>query len=280
MAMIDEAALQAWVGRQTTAEDALHPFAVQALAAALDRTDLPTTGDALPPSWHWLYFLDTPRACGTGGDGHAHSGAVLPPPPLPRRMWAAGAMHIEQPLRVGVPAQRRSMIRSIDVKKGRSGTLVFLNLDHELSQHGSLCIREEQNLVYREMASGPASELPGEPAPTGQWTREIVPDPVLLFRYSALTYNGHRIHYDRPYAREREFYPDLVVQGPLLASLLLELCQAQLPRAPIRSFRFRALRPTFDSAPISLNGSRNGNEISLWSAQRGQLCMSAAVTLA
>jgi 3-methylfumaryl-CoA hydratase len=278
--VIDEAALQAWVGRRAAAEDALHPFAAQAMAAALDRGDLPAAGDVLPPSWQWLYFLDTPRASATGTDGHAHSGAVLPPAPLPRRMWAAGTMHIEQPLRLGVPAQRRSVIRSIEVKKGRSGTLVFLNLDHELSQEGSLCIREEQNLVYREMATGPAPESPGEPAPAGQWSREITPDPVLLFRYSALTYNGHRIHYDRPYAREREFYPDLVVHGPLLASLLLELCQAQLPGAAIKTFRFRALRPTFDSAPFSVNGNRNGNEVSLWSAQRDQLCMSATVTLA
>lgn len=276
----DQAELQAWVGRRTTAEDVLNPFPAHALATALDRVVPPCAGDVLPPAWHWLYFLDTPPASATSGDGHARQTELLPPAPLPRRMWAAGSLLIEQPLRLGVPTQRRSQVRSIEVKQGRSGSLVFLNLDHELVQDGMLCIREEQNLVYREMATGPAPEPPGEPAPAGDWSREYAADPVLLFRYSALTYNGHRIHYDRAYAVEREFYPALVVQGPLLATLLLELCQAQAPERRVREFQFRALRPTYDHAPFSVHGRRDGDSVKLWSAQRGLQCMSATAVLA
>jgi len=281
MSAVDAKALQVWVGRQNTAHDELRAFPAQGLAAALERGKSPTAGDPLPPAWQWLYFLDTPLASVTGSDGHPKATALLPPPPLPRRMWAAGGMRIEKPLRLGFPAQRRSTIQSIEAKSGKSGSLVFLHLAHEFLQDGSVCIREEQNLVYREMPAGPAAEAVGEPAPAAaDWTREIMPDPVLLFRYSALTYNSHRIHYDRPYATGQEFYADLVVQGPLLATLLLELCQAKLPHAAIRSFEYRAVRPTFVSQPFTVSGSQDGKALSLWSAQQGQLCMSAKATLA
>lgn len=277
----NDKSLQSWVGKQTTTDDELRPFPAQALAAALEQSVLPDSGDLLLPAWQWLYFLDTPAASATGFDGHPKSTELLPPPPLPRRMWAAGKMQIEKPLRLGVPAQRRATIKSIEAKSGKSGALVFLNLEHLFIQNDIVCIREEQNLVYREMPFGPVPETAGEPAPpAGEWTREIVPDPVLLFRYSALTYNSHRIHYDRPYAATQEFYPDLVVQGPLLATLLLDLCQAELPYAAIKSFQYRAVRPTYVSHPFTLNGARNGEAFTLWSAQQGRLCMSATVTLA
>ena len=281
MNAMDVKALQDWVGRQSTTHDELRPFPAMALAAALECSAPVDAGDFLPPAWHWLYFLDAPSASATGADGHAKVTALLPPPPLPRRMWAAGKMRIERPLRLGYPAQRRATIKSIEAKSGKSGELVFLNLEHELIQNDVVCIREEQNLVYRGMPSAAAPEVAGEPAPAaGAWTREIVPDPVLLFRYSALTYNSHRIHYDRPYATGQEFYADLVVQGPLLATLLLELCQAQLPYAAIKTFQYRAVRPTLVSQPFTVNGSQDGSSLTLWSAQQGQLCMSATATLA
>ncbi|MFP5306003.1 MAG: acyl-CoA dehydrogenase, partial [Gammaproteobacteria bacterium] len=203
--------LQQWVGRERTLRDEMSAFPARALGAALDHEREPQAGDALPPGWQWLYFLDTPRASATGPDGHpgldAASGSFLPPAPLPRRMWAAGAMQIERPLRLGVPAQRRSVIQSVDAKHGKTGSLFFVNLEHELSQNGQLCIRERQNLVYREMRTGVSPLPPGERAPEdADWTQTVIPDPVLLFRYSALTYNGHRIHYDRNYAVECEFY--------------------------------------------------------------------------
>jgi len=279
--IIDEKALQAYAGRQVTAEDELHPFPALALAAALDRSCAPDRGDFLPPGWQWLYFIDTPRASATGIDGHSVESDLLPPPPLPRRMWAAGKVHIERPLRLGYPALRRSTIKSIQVKSGRSGSLVFVNLGHEFIQDQTLCITEEQNLVYRDMPTGPLATDQGEPAPAeGEWARQINLDPVLLFRYSALTYNSHRIHYDEPYATRQEFYPGVVVQGPLLATLLLELCQSQLPCGAIKTFQFRAVRPTYMERMVTLNGTQSGKEIALWSAQQGSLCMTATATLA
>lgn len=189
-------------------------------------------------------------------------------------------MQIERPLRLGTAATRRSVIRSVDAKSGKSGSLVFVTLDHEISQSGQLCLREEQNLVYREMPDGPAPLPPGEAAPTeADWSRSITPNPVLLFRYSALTYNSHRIHYDRHYAVEREFYPALVVHGPLLATLLLELAKANLADTSITAFQFRAVRPTFDTHPFTVNGRRDGTNLKLWSADHeGNLCMSATAT--
>lgn len=279
--MIDLDHLRQWVGRERTVADDLHPFPAQALASALDHGAPIKAGDVLPPSWQWMYFLDTPAASSTGPDGHPKLGEFLPPAPLPRRMWAAGAMQIERPLRLGQIALRKSVIRSVDAKSGKSGSLVFVTLDHSISQNEQVCVREEQNLVYRELPSGPAPLAPGEAAPMdADWSRSITPDPVLLFRYSALTYNSHRIHYDRHYAVEREFYPALVVHGPLLATLLLDLVKANLPDAAITAFQFRAVRPTFDTHPFTLHGKQDGKSLKLWSEDHeGTLCMSATATL-
>jgi 3-methylfumaryl-CoA hydratase len=281
MSGLDLTLLRQWVGRERLVRDPLGPFPAQALAAALDRAP-PAAGAELPPAWHWLYFLDAPAAAATGRDGHAATGAFLPPVPLPRRMWAAGNMELLRPLRLEQPAERSSVIKAVDAKDGKSGPLVFVTLEHRYSQDSQLCIREEQSLVYRAMPAAPQALPPGESAPSGaQWTRSVAADPVLLFRYSALTYNGHRIHYDRPYAMAQEFYPALVVHGPLLATLLLELAGAQLPRARLAAFRFRALRPTFDDAPFTLCGRRDGELLSLWSQDsQGLLCMSAEARLA
>jgi 3-methylfumaryl-CoA hydratase len=286
MSEVDLDYLRTWVGRERTLTDILSPFPARALAATLDRTELPVAGDALPPGWHWLYFLDTPRASDTGPDGHPNRNSAadtfLPPTPLRRRMWAAGALEIERPLYLGREATRRSEIRDVRAKVGRSGPLVFITLDHELRQDGVPCIREEQNLVYREMPDDNAPLSSGERASqNADWSVAVVPDPVLLFRYSALTFNGHRIHYDRSYAMGQEFYPALVVQGPLLATMLLELVRMQLPGAVLREFRFRAIRPSFDTHPFTLNGTRSGNKLELWTADKDrQLCVTASARLA
>ena len=197
-------------------------------------------------------------------------------------MWAAGSMQIERPLQLGTPASKHSVIKSIDAKTGKSGTLLFVTLEHTLSQNEQVCIREQQHLVYRELPDGPAPLPPGEPAPRdAEWSRTIMPDPVLLFRYSALTYNGHRIHYDRSYAMNREFYPALVVHGPLLATLLLELIQQRLPGAVLKRFSFKAQRPSFDSHAFTVNARRDGDQLKLWTADHeGFLCVSAEATLA
>ncbi len=262
---IDLAHLRTWVGREQVSEQTLDPFPVRALAGLLDRATAPGAGDALPLPWHWLYFLDTPARAQIGHDGHPQRGGFLPPVPLPRRMWAAGRLQPHAPLVIGHAARKVSTVRSVDLKEGKSGPLVFVTVDHALSQDGRLCLQEEQNIVYREAPLGPAPLPPGEPAPVrADWQRALVPDASLLFRYSALTYNGHRIHYDRDYAVREEFYPALVVHGPLLATLLLDLLQAERGDAVLASFSFRALRPAFDGVPLAVCGQPAGQGAELW----------------
>jgi 3-methylfumaryl-CoA hydratase len=273
--------LSRWIGREQRLTQTLNPFPARALAALLDHARLPEVGDALPAAWHWLYFLETPSTAGTGPDGHPEKGAFTPPIPLPRRMWAAGALELSAPLRLGEPAERVSTIRAVEHKQGKSGELFFVTVDHDVHQRGILCVHEEQTLVYRAMPTGTGPLPPGEPAPVAaDWSRTVNIDPVLLFRFSALTYNAHRIHYDRYYATAIEGYPGLVVHGPLLAMLLLELVRAHQPAPPIKALRFRAMRPTFDLGAFSLHGRCEGPRVSLWSADCDDYVgMSATATL-
>jgi 3-methylfumaryl-CoA hydratase len=272
----------AWIGREQRLTQTLNPFPARALAALLDHDRLPEAGDALPTAWHWLYFLDTPSTAVTGQDGHPDKGGFMPPIPLPRRMWAAGALELSAPLRVGEPAERVSTIRAVEHKQGKSGELYFVTINHDIHQHGRLCLHEEQTLVYRAMPTTQGPLPPGETAPVAAaWSRTVNVDPVTLFRFSALTYNAHRIHYDRAYATGIEGYPGLVVHGPLLVVLLLDLLRACKPEPPIKSLRFRAVRPTFDGAPFSLHGRHESSRVTLWSADGDDYVgMSATVTLA
>jgi len=277
------AELLPWVGRTLEESDALEPFRAAALAAALDRTTPLQRGDELPPVWHWLYFLHTPRAESTREDGHpAVEGGLLPPTLPPRRMWAASELHFEAPLILGTPARKRSTIAAIDAKTGRSGSLVFVHVEHVISQADTPRVRERQTLVYRPAAVGPQPAPAAEPAPSDPtWQHTWTPDPVLLFRYSALTYNSHRIHYDREYARTREHYAGLVVQGPLLASLLLELVAETAPERRVRAFQFRARRPAFAGEELHVCGNPDGDEVELWTSDAtGALGVSAHATLA
>jgi len=281
MTDIDIAYLQQWVGKQENKEDDIGLFQAQALAAALDNEQLPEKGDALPPFWEWMYFLATPLSSATGADGHPDKGGFLPPVPLPRRMWAAGEVFCHQALIIGQPASRLSTIESVELKSGSTGTLVFVNVKHEISQNDQLCISQVQNIVYREQPKEKAALPPAKPAPESfDFSKQIQPDPVLLFRYSALTYNSHRIHYDRNYAVDDELYSALVVHGPLLVTLLLELKRSHLSSSNLKKFKFRAVRPTFDDAVFSVAGKRQGDELSLWSAdQDGALCMTISAEL-
>jgi 3-methylfumaryl-CoA hydratase len=278
---IDIHHLREWVGREQVAEQTLEPFPAAALSGLLDRAAPPAVGEALPLPWHWLYFLETPARAATGVDGHPQRGGFLPPVPLPRRMWAAGSLQCETPLRLGAAARKTSTVRSVDLKEGRSGPLVFVTVDHVLEQGGQVCIREEQNIVYREAPTGPAPQPAGEQAAkAAQWSAVLQPDPALLFRFSALTYNGHRIHYDRDYAVREEFYPALVVHGPLLATALLDLLARGRPGVPVRSFSFRALRPAFDTDTLQLCAAAEGDTVELWTQDaHGQVGMTARATL-
>ena len=281
MGDIDVAGLQAWIGHRVVAEDPMAPFGARALAALLAHARVPGVGDTLPFAWHWLYFLEAPSDDTTGLDGHPRTGDFLPPIPLPRRMWASGALERERPVRLGMPAERCSTIVAIEAKHGRSGPLVFVTLQHEIRQRGALCIRERQTLVYREAARS-TGELPAaEPARiAAEWSRRFLPSTVLLFRFSALTYNAHRIHYDRDYATRVECYPDLVVHGPLLVIQLLDLVEnADIPVA-LATVRFRAVRPSFVDVPIHLRAQRDGDSIVFCSVDdRNQVGMSAVATV-
>ena len=262
--------LQSWVGKVETLSDVITAVPVRALSATLDRDDaLPMPGTALPPLWHWLYFLPQQRQSELGPDGHARRGGFLPPVPLPRRMWAGGRLQWlpENPLRLGDAVQRNSRIVSITHKAGRSGDLLFVLVKHEVHNGKGLALIEDHDIVYRASARDGDPLAAGVKADQGApWQRDIVPDDVLLFRYSALTFNGHRIHYDRKYATEVEGYPGLVVHGPLIATLLLDLVRCNAPGGFIKSFSFKAVRPTFDLHPLRLHGqpSNDGQSVRLW----------------
>jgi len=276
--------LQAWVGRSESVQDIVMPTPAAALNATLDHAPMALDpGTPLPPLWHWLYFLPLARASQTGADGHPQRGGFLPPVALPRRMWAASQLEFGAPIRIGDALRRRSTIADVSVKHGRSGQLVFVKVQHELFCNGQpdAALVEFHDIVYREARQPGDVDPPPQPAPTdAQWSRELLPDPVLLFRYSALTFNGHRIHYDRPYATGVEGYPGLVVHGPLIATLLLDLLRRQTPEARVASFRFRALRPTFDGRPMRVNGRLDGHTLRLWAQDHeGWLTMDATALL-
>ena len=275
---LDMELLRSWIGRQEVLADQVATFPVAALAATLDRDDpAPKPGDALPPLWHWLYFLPHARQSQIGADGHPLRGGFLPPVPLPRRMWAGGRFSFLRPLRVGDAITRTSQIVDVSMKEGRSGSLVFVLVRHQVEGPEGVALTEEHDIVYRDApAAGDASPAP-RPAPGDpDWRRSIVPDDVLLFRYSALTFNGHRIHYDRRYVTEIEGYPGLIVHGPLIATLLVDLLRRNSP-ARLVSFKFRALRPIFDIAPFTVCGRPGaGGSVALWAQdEKGFLCMEA-----
>jgi len=276
---------QDWVGRTESRADVVTTTPVAALATTLDRDDpLPRAGDPLPPLWHWLYFLPLARQSELGPDGHPKRGGFLPPVPLPRRMWAGSRLSFLHPLRIGEPIERTSTIVDVTRKDGRSGPLVFVRVRHEIAGSSGLAIVDEHDIVYRDVPA--PNERPATPpraSGTASWSRTIQPDDVLLFRYSALTFNGHRIHYDRRYVTEVEGYPGLVVHGPLIATLLLELARGARPEATVVRYSFRAVSPLFDIAAFTVNGvaSDDGKSLSLWAANPdGGLAMEATATLA
>ena len=271
--------LEAWIGRTESRTDVVTAWPAVALAATLDRRDPePKPADALPPGWHWLYFLEAAPASDLGPDGHPKRGGFLPPVALPRRMWAGGRIEFRRPLRVGDEIRRDSTILSIVPKEGRSGSLVFVTVRHTVFCGGELAVIEDHDIVYREAATPGEQPAQAQSAPSkASWRREIVADPVMLFRYSALTFIGQRIHYDLEYCRNVEGYPGLVVHGPLQVILLLDLARRNEPRAVIR-LEYRALHPLFHYDRFSLNGNPapDGSRAELWTANpAGNYAMSA-----
>ncbi|MFK3780133.1 acyl-CoA dehydrogenase [Agrobacterium sp. NPDC089420] len=268
-----------YVGRTERRLALIDPDRVAALASTFDLPSVPGDGKALPAAWHWIFFNPFVRRSEVGSDGHPKKGGFLPDVGLPRRMWAGGRLRYHAPLPIGAKAERVSEILSVTPKSGKAGRLVFVTVRHRVMTEGRVCIEEEQDIVYRE------SPQPGLPPPAAQpapqdasWSDVVTPDPVLLFRYSALTSNGHRIHYDAPYAQAEEGYPDLVVHGPLISSLLQGLAQRASRGRPLARFDFRAVSPLFVNRPFHVEATESdaAGVMRLWAKGPGNnLAMTA-----
>lgn len=280
----DEAYWRQWLGKSDVVTDTITAWPVAALAATLDREEaVPAAGTVLPPLAHWLYFLPRTLQSDLGADGHAKRGGFLPPIPLPRRMWAGGRVHFLHPLWVGEPVQRTSVIADLQLKRGRSGDLVFVTVRHEIRNAAGLALTEDHDIVYRAMPDPQAPLPPGlAPPAAAQWSRQVALDPVLLFRFSALTFNSHRIHFDQHYVTRVEAYPGLVVHAPLCATLLIDLLRRHLPDRVVAHFDFRALRPLYAEGELRVEGAAepDGKRVRLWAvAGDGGMVMEAHAAL-
>lgn len=272
--------LRQWIGRHETVHDIAAPVPLAGLAALLDREKPGTEG--VPPLAHWLYFLGHARQSEIDIDGHPRRGGFLPPVPLPRRMWAGGRLNFDASIALGTEITRRSTIAEVTAKAGSTGNMVFVTVHHEIASASGTAIREEQDIVYRE------APKPGSAVPTGQneaapcdSTRRFMPDPTQLFRFSALTFNAHRIHYDRDYCRDAEGYPGLVMQGPFIATLLVDHLMRFKPGAKLRAFKFRAQQPLFDTAPFDLCLKQRDGGADLWALDpEGRKAMTAEAEFA
>lgn len=272
--------LQHWVGKTAESHDTLVLEQAMRMAALLDDESHPSEGDELPHLWHWAYFAPHARQSHIDVDGHPVRGGFLPPVPLPRRMWAGSRVRFVAPLRIGQAVSRSSEILSVEPKAGKQGNLVFVTVRHTTSTQDGLAIDEEQDIVYRESAST-AMPAPGQEARESEWSESLTPDAVMLFRYSAITYNAHRIHYDLPYTKEVESYPGLVVQGPMTATLLLRAFMRNTGKRP-ETFRFRGQSPLFADHPVRLCGrvAADTGAYDLWAeGPGGYTAMSARVTV-
>lgn len=270
------AAVSGWKPEPVETTDRIAPWPVAAFSALLDLPGpVAEEGDPLPSLWHWFFFLDHPMRSELGDDGHPVSGHFLPPIPDRRRMFAGGRLHVREPLLVGEQITRRSELLDVRVKNGRSGEMAFVTVRHSFLRGSTVLMTEEQDVVYRSQAAGEQRATPHEADGRANvdahgWTVELPTDPALLFRFSALTYNSHRIHYDEPYATGVEGYPGLVVHGPLLALLLLEIPRRHQPARPVTGFEFRLLRPAFCGSTIVAGGSRtDGLSLTLAAAATG-----------
>lgn len=261
---LDIAHLRNWIGRTEVAQDVVTPRLVRELAATLDSDAAePEAGSPAQLAIHWCLAPPVAKTSMLGPDGHPARGGFLPPVPLPQRIWAGGSLQFKDRLCVGDSVERTSRIADVTVKNGRTGALCFVAVDHEIATGRGLAILERQNIVYRALPSSAAAIARTARLPEPQWVRNGYSDPVLLFRYSALTFNSHRIHYDRPYATGVEGYPGLLFHGPLQATLLLDFA-AEIKKKDLLSFTFRAVQPLFDSVPFRLCACDQGGNLHLW----------------
>ncbi len=271
--------LKEWIGNKESDVDYVTVPAVHRLAATLDRADpMPKMGDPLPVGWHQILFPRVVRQSQIGADGHPERGDFLPPVPLPRRMFAGKRTTFHADLRVGDEVRRDSVIQAVNLKQGRTGQMVFVTIKTDITGPRGLAITEEQDVVYREAAPGGTPPQPPQPAPgRAVWSRVVTPDPVMLFRYSALTFNGHRIHYDLPYVTQVEGYPGLVMNGGLTTLLAFELARTHAS-TPIHYIASRNVRALFANQPITIAGepSADNKTAKLWALNAdGALALSA-----
>jgi 3-methylfumaryl-CoA hydratase len=278
----DLESLKEWIGRSETVTERAGPARMQGLAALLDKPGIPAEGDAMNPMGHWCYFTPRVRQSEIGPDGHPARGGFMPPVPLPRRMFGGFRTTYHRPLILGEMMRREARIADIQIKQGSSGTLVICTVRHTFHGECGLAIEEDHDYIYRgnppadaKSGSGGTSRTAAAPEKP-QWSKQVVPDPLMLFRYSAVTFNGHRIHYDRTYATETEGYPALVVHGPLIATLLAELALENNPGRTFRRFDFQASAPLFDDAPFTVAGKPTDDGCSLWSLTPAGSCSSRA----
>ena len=274
---LDIAALRGWIGRTETNVDTLAPRLAREYAAMRDRAP---DEDLAPLAIHWCLAPPCAPASDLGPDGHPARGVFLPPVPLPRRMWAGGELRLHGRLRVGDAVVRTSRIADVTLKEGRTGILCFVTVEHEIAGPRGLVISERQDLVYRDSEAKAAPAAGTAPvrrcvAREAAWRRDMEAGPVLLFRYSALTFNGHRIHYDRAYAVDVEAYPGLVVHGPLQATWLLEYAAEVFGRPPAR-FSFRGVSPLFDFERFALCARQVETGLELWTEVAGAPAMEAS----
>lgn len=274
--------LRSWIGRTETAHDVASLATARRLSATLNQgADALQTGTPLPALWHWLYFLPEHLTSELDSDGHVKRGGFLPAVPLPRRMWAGSRIEYQSEIGIGNTIERKSTIADVRQKNRGKQALAFVTVRHEITADDRPALIEEQDIVYLGPADPDTRPVKTTAAPASpQWSETITPDPFLLFRYSALTFNAHRIHYDRVYALEAEDYPGLVVHAPLTATLLLDRFQARFPSRSISTISFRAQRPLFDAQSVELQGRRDKDDALVWALNsRMDVAMTANVTL-
>ncbi|MBV7569520.1 MaoC family dehydratase N-terminal domain-containing protein [Pseudomonas sp. PDM27] len=256
----------AWIGRRQESQDRISFTLVKRIAATLGEP-APRSGESLPPLWHWAFFQEPVTADELGPDGHPALGGFLPPAHNRNRMWAGSRLEFYQPLTVEADVTCVSTILNVEEKHGRTGSLLFVTVRHEYFQDGKRALQDEQDIVYREPTPPKLSGT--EAIPQGQWRDPVVPSPTLLFRYSAVTFNGHRIHYDWPYVTDTEGYPGLVVHGPLIATLNLRAFSKAHPNARLKRFTFRGVRPLISPQPFEVGGRLiDSGKAQLWAGNQ------------
>ena len=265
---IDIDQLRSWIGREQEASELVTPALIERFRATLDLDGSTGPGAIAPLLIHLCLAQPAVPSAGLGADGHPARGGFLPPVPLPRRMWAGGAFTFTGDIRIGETVMRRSRIEDVALRQGRSGTLCFVTVLHHIMSDGRDVLTERQDIVYREAQSEVKAVAPPPPALEGTHRRTVLPSTILLFRYSAMTFNSHRIHYDLDWAREAEGYPGLVVHGPMQATMLVHFAEALRGARPSR-FSFRSLVPLFHTDEMALNAEPEGEALRLWTARPG-----------